>query len=474
MAALVAVAMMLAPQAVPAQTEDALKKDSAAQTLEEASQSLEATQSRTQELIDKRKTLNTEIGELNRQIVDAAERVKLSEAKLTELERSLGEREVRRKGFEADFGRQANKLSGILVSLQRMGANPPPAIITHRRDALSMVRSALMLSKLFPEYRQAALDLRNQLNELDEAIVAERQERDNVKTEHDRLDAERASAETLMDAKRVAMLDTDKELESVRALAKTQAKLVKDTRELVRKMDEAVASKTTLGAYETELALATAKPALDGASGAPAADAADATTGDADAGPPQALEATASLTEPAAEPAPAEVPLGKPLAADVAFLDPGRIKPAMPFGDAKGRLPMPVAGDRVLAFGQLTRSGSKSKGVGFSTREEAQITSPCDGWIVYAGEFRSYDQVLIINAGGGYHLLLAGMAQINVQVGQFVLSGEPVGKMGKPKVAASKDGNPARPILYLELRSKERPINPDPWWGPSGQKVANG
>ena len=135
---------------------------------------------------------------------------------------------------------------------------------------------------------------------------------------------------------------------------------------------------------------------------------------------------------------------------------------------------MPVKGDRILAFDQKTRSGAKSKGVAIATREQAQIISPSDGWVVYAGEFRSYDQVLIINAGGGYHLLLAGMAQINVQVGQFVLSGEPVGKMGAARQAADGSGKPAPPILYLELRSKERPVNPDPWWGPSGQKVANG
>ncbi len=460
MAATVAMALALAPYQGAAQTEQTLEKDNAAQSLEQASQSLAATQSRAQALEARRKSLGKEIAQINRQIIEKASRVQDSELRLTELERSLSERETRRKGFEAEFGREAKKLSAILVSLQRMGANPPPAIITHRRDALSMVRSALMLSKIFPEYRDQAVALRKKLETLDEAIVAERSERDKVKAERDSLDADRAGLEKLMETKQVAMADTDKELEGVRELAKVEAKQVTDTRELVRKLDAEIADKTTLGAYETELALSATKPALDGASGT---------------APPQAPEATASLPVPqTGEPVPAEPNLGKPLSADVAFLDPGRIKPAMPFGDAKGRLPMPVSGDRVLTFGQQTRSGSKSKGVAFATREEAQITSPCDGWVVYAGEFRSYDQVLIINAGGGYHLLLAGMAQINVQVGQFVLSGEPVGKMGKARVAAGKDGSPARPIFYLELRSKERPINPDPWWGPSGQKVANG
>lgn len=461
MAMALAVGLLLASPPAPAQTDETLEKDNAAQTLEHANQTLEATQARRQALEAARKALGKEIAQLNRQIIETASRVQDSESRLSELEQNLSLSETKRKGLEAEFGREAEKLGAILVSLQRMGANPPPAIITQRRDALSMVRSALMLSKVFPQYRDQALVLRRKLEKLEAAILAERQERDKVKSERDQMAADQNRLESLMDEKRIAMADADKELEGLGEVAKVQAKQVADTRELVRKLDKEIAEKTTLAAYEAELARSAAKATLGTAAEAPAPEAA----------PPPS---TASLPEPSAEAAPGEAGLDKPLSADVAFLDPGRIKPAMPFDEAKGRLPMPVSGDRVLAFGQQTRSGSKSKGVAFATREAAQITSPCDGWVVYAGEFRSYDQVLIINAGGGYHLLLAGMAQINVQVGQFVLSGEPVGKMGKARAAAGGGSSSTRPILYLELRSKERPINPDPWWGPSGQKVANG
>ena len=199
MAASVAVALALASHPAAAQTEQTLKKDSAAQSLEQANQSLEATQTRTQELESQRKSLGKEIAQLNRQIIETASRVQDSELRLTELERSLTEREARRKGFEAEFGREAKKLSAILVSLQRMGANPPPAIITHRRDALSMVRSALMLSKIFPQSRDQAVALRHKLETLDEAIVAERTERDKVKGQRDSLDADRAGLEKLME-----------------------------------------------------------------------------------------------------------------------------------------------------------------------------------------------------------------------------------------------------------------------------------
>ena len=108
---------------------------------------------------------------------------------------------------------------------------------------------------------------------------------------------------------------------------------------------------------------------------------------------------------------------------------PGRIKPEIAFSDASGRLPMPAQGRQVLGFSEKTQFGGQSKGIVLETRQGAQVTSPCDGWIVYAGEFRSYGQLLIINAGGGYHVLLAGLSQIDVQPGQFVLAAEPVGTM---------------------------------------------
>jgi murein hydrolase activator len=90
---------------------------------------------------------------------------------------------------------------------------------------------------------------------------------------------------------------------------------------------------------------------------------------------------------------------------------------------------------------------------------------------MYAGEFRSYGQILIINGGGGYNVLLAGLSQVDVQVGQFVLAGEPIGTMTQqPKASKTKIGDNA-PVLYVEFRKDQRPIDPDPWWADSTRKV---
>jgi septal ring factor EnvC (AmiA/AmiB activator) len=102
-----------------------------------------------------------------------------------------------------------------------------------------------------------------------------------------------------------------------------------------------------------------------------------------------------------------------------------------------------------------------------------QVTTPCDGWVVYSGPFRSYGQLLILNAGGGYHVLLAGMERISVNIGQFVLTGEPVGTMGTAsQVASILAAAPSQPVLYIEFRKDNTPIDPGPWWTASeGEKV---
>lgn len=91
--------------------------------------------------------------------------------------------------------------------------------------------------------------------------------------------------------------------------------------------------------------------------------------------------------------------------------------------------------------------GRQSKGVILETGYGGQVVSPSDGWIVYAGEFRSYGQLLIINAGRAYHILLAELSRIEVQLGQFPLAGELVGVMSAAAKSTSGMAQENAPLL---------------------------
>jgi septal ring factor EnvC (AmiA/AmiB activator) len=160
--------------------------------------------------------------------------------------------------------------------------------------------------------------------------------------------------------------------------------------------------------------------------------------------------------------------------AAAAFRDPARLAPKVPFSEARGVLPRPVSGPTLRSFGADDGYGGTTRGISISTRARAVVTSPADGWVAFAGPFRSFGRLLIINAGGGYYLLLAGMDHISVEVGQFVLAGEPVATMGDVSspspVAGSIETND--PVLYVEFRKDGGSIDPGPWWAKSqGEKV---
>jgi septal ring factor EnvC (AmiA/AmiB activator) len=133
-----------------------------------------------------------------------------------------------------------------------------------------------------------------------------------------------------------------------------------------------------------------------------------------------------------------------------------------PIAAAKGTLIVPVAGKLVRRWGEPDEVGSAARGLTFLARPGAQVVALWDGRVEFAGPFRGYGQILIIEHGDGYHSLLAGLERIDVAVGQTLVAGEPVG------VVKSGEGKPS---LYLELRRHGQPIDPLPWLSPRDEKV---
>ena len=185
----------------------------------------------------------------------------------------------------------------------------------------------------------------------------------------------------------------------------------------------------------------------------------------------------ASVREAMAEAAAAEQE-GAPQAGDeqaIALLqDADRLAPAFAFGSARGQIARPVRGVELLQFGEADLFGETSQGLHIATRANARVIAPADGWVLYAGPFRSYGQVVILDMGDGYRMILAGMSRINVALGQFVLMGEPIATMGERGSSVLTDGSRGapQPVLFVELREDGRPVDSSPWWAQSdGQRT---
>jgi septal ring factor EnvC (AmiA/AmiB activator) len=135
-------------------------------------------------------------------------------------------------------------------------------------------------------------------------------------------------------------------------------------------------------------------------------------------------------------------------------LDPTKPKTVRTLEDLKATMLWPVSGDLTRRFGEADQYGRPSPGVTLSAVPNALVVAPFDGRVDFAGTFRGYGPILIIRHSGGYHSLLVGLGHVDVTIGQWLLSGEPVGTL-----AAADDKN-ASATFYMELRRDGLPVDP--------------
>ena len=128
-----------------------------------------------------------------------------------------------------------------------------------------------------------------------------------------------------------------------------------------------------------------------------------------------------------------------------------QISPTLPSIERE-TLRLPVSGLVDSGFGDINALGGQSRGMEILGAENAPVVAPFSGIIRYTGDFLSYHGLVIIEHEGGYHSLISGMKEIQVQPGQPIVSGEPIGIL-----EGSESG---RSVLYFELRKSGRPIDP--------------
>ncbi|MDR3495408.1 MAG: peptidoglycan DD-metalloendopeptidase family protein [Ancalomicrobiaceae bacterium] len=382
---------------------------------------------------DRQADIRREIASLDKDRARINEQMIAATTRAQTLETSLAAAEARIEAIDADADKVKKSLADrravladVLAALQRIGRNPPPAVMVRPEDALASIRSAILIGSLLPELRGEAEKVAADLQRLVDLKNRSSAEREQFRQDATDLKVETARLEGLMEERRKAKTDQQKMLDDEKRKADELAAKADSMKDLISKLDAEIKT----------------QPNSDGI----------------EAKPPSAAERIAR-TDPRTDVKPDQKNVTPPV------LDPGRLQPAMPFFETKGKLNLPVAGAIVKNFGDDDGTGSALKGIRIATRPEARVASPCDGSIAYAGLFRSYGKVLIINAGSGYHVVLAGLDRVDVERGQFVLAGEPVGLMGARRVAsAATEANAALPLLYVEFRKDSSSIDPTPWW----------
>lgn len=109
---------------------------------------------------------------------------------------------------------------------------------------------------------------------------------------------------------------------------------------------------------------------------------------------------------------------------------------------------LPVMGEVVEGLGEISAAGIRSRGLTIATQPSAQVIAPTAGRVSYAGDFRGYGQIVIIDHSGGWTTLITNLASISVRVGQIVRQGAPVGRTGDD-----------RPTVTVELRRGGEPVD---------------
>jgi septal ring factor EnvC (AmiA/AmiB activator) len=359
---------------------------------------------------------------LNLSMIDSASKIRATEDRIAAMEVRLHEADDSEANIRKSLDGRRTQIAEILAALQRIGRRPPPAVFVRAHDATESLRTALSLEAVLPQIKSEANKLQAELADLAHVKAAKATEHDQLTGELAGLARMQKNMEALVEERQAKQTEVEQAIAKERERAAMLSRQYDNLKDLIGKLEPAVEAPKKSGRDS------------------------------------------------------------KGQKANLAALnDPSRMGPAVAFVSAKGRLTLPVSGNKIRDFGTPDGTGSNDKGISISTRAGAQVTAPCDGWVVYAAPYRSYGQLLILNVGGGYHVLLAGMERITVDPGQFVLTGEPVAVMGSGIHIASASapgsssaiGSP-QPVLYIEFRKDGTPIDSSPWWAATVNEKVGG
>lgn len=420
-----------------------LARAQSSQDLQQIQEQIDQGKIAANELKQKANDLAKDVARLQQSLIRSAAEVQDAESEATKLEKELADLTQREKAGSADLDKKRSQLSQTLMALERLSLRPPQAAFVSGRLPVDEARAAMLLAAATTALDARARQLQSDLAEIQELheVAAGRQE--ELTASVDRLAQEN---------QRLAMLLREK----AKLQQDTMAQSAEQTKRQTQLADQAKSLKDLLDRLEASRAEEEARQQAAEAEAAKKAAAAEATKKAAEA----AKQAKAAENQQSQGGSAANPDQGEQIASAAQPASAMRLQPPpadLPyFPRQPGGLTQPARGEIAAKFGQSTDAFGEGKGLVIATRSGAQVVAPFDGQIVFEGPFRSYGQILIIEHRGGYHTVLAGLAHVDVVVGQWLKAGEPVGAM-----IGTTEG---RPQLYVELRRSGQPFDPAPWF----------
>lgn len=361
-----------------------------------------------------------ELSQISKTMVTKARQIQNIEDKTSGLEKELLQLQEDLKVAEADFSVEDKNLIQTLYALQNLALKPTESLFVQPLSPVEIIRSAILLRETVPYLSEEATKIRRKLEDITNKKKNIEQQMAKIASSKLSLEKEHAKMRDLMAKKSAMQKKLQTQSQETKQKIKQLAEQAKDVKELLDKLERERLAREKAERLRRE------KEARERAE-------------------LEAYRKQQGINEP--EPAPQES--SAPAQPSKSFMK----ETGKSFAKARGRLPMPARGPIVVAYGEETSKGVTSKGVSIKTRSQAQVISPYDGSVIFAGPFRGYGKLIIIEHGDGYMSLLAGMDNIDCEVGQMLLAGEPVGQMPK-----SNDTH-----LYIELRKDNKPLDPMAW-----------
>lgn len=414
LAAAVVLAIVIGPAGAFAESETAPQQNDAeasdpaalralirarAAELEAVNRSIEISESRQRTLNEEVARVESDRDTLQAQLVETADQLQRTEDDIASTRKRLQGLVGSENRLRQSLRRRHGEVVEILAVLQRIGRRPPPVLLAQPEDALGAIRGSIMANAMLAPMRIEARALTSDIQELVGLRKSIEAQQAALETALAKLGEERTRIDLLVAARQrqqeAASADLAREREAAQRLASEAGSLSQLVASLDRRriaMENASKNPPVVNA------------SVSGAAG-------------------RAIEEHAVR--------------------------------GIPFGRSRGLVSRPVSGHVKLDYGQADEFGTVSNGVVFVTSAAARVVAPADGRIVYSGVYRSYGPMMILDVGDGYHIVLAGLGRIDVEIGQRVAAGEPIAVMGNASDKAR---------LYVEFRNDGVTVDPQPWW----------